>query len=208
MAAPIRVGILNDVVESATDEPTEGGGTEAYLRLAVDDLLARRAPRPRRRVRACHPARAARGHRVRGRAGVRRARRAGRAVDRRPRDRRQRARGDSLCRPRRSADHQLGRHRAWPQRVHVPPAGGVARRRRRRVGAPHRRSGSPAGRGGVRSFTHRASLRLVLRVGVRRARGRAGGAGADRPVGHRRHARSGDGSRLRAPDGSCTSAWV
>ena len=41
MTAPIRVGILHDMSESITDDLTLGGGMDAFLRLAIDDLLQR-----------------------------------------------------------------------------------------------------------------------------------------------------------------------
>jgi ABC-type branched-subunit amino acid transport system substrate-binding protein len=41
MAAPIRVGILHDMDDAVPDELTRGGGLDAMLRLAIDDLVAR-----------------------------------------------------------------------------------------------------------------------------------------------------------------------
>ncbi len=40
MAAPLRVGILNDMMDAATDDPMQGGGIDDGIRLAVDDLIA------------------------------------------------------------------------------------------------------------------------------------------------------------------------
>jgi ABC-type branched-subunit amino acid transport system substrate-binding protein len=40
VAAPIRVGILNDMVESATDDPMLGGTIGAVMRVALDDVVA------------------------------------------------------------------------------------------------------------------------------------------------------------------------
>jgi len=40
MAAPLRVGILHDMTDEVTDDVMLGGGTPAYMRLAIDDLVA------------------------------------------------------------------------------------------------------------------------------------------------------------------------
>ena len=47
MAAPLRVGILNDTTDAPSDDPMVGGAIEPGLRLAIDDLTERgRLDRP------------------------------------------------------------------------------------------------------------------------------------------------------------------
>ena len=39
-AAPIRVGVLNDLADAPSDDITSGGGLEFYLRFAIDEVRA------------------------------------------------------------------------------------------------------------------------------------------------------------------------
>ena len=108
MTAPIRVGILHDMAESVAETVSLGGHVDAIMRLAIDDLVAARPARSRRRVRPRRRAGAACGYGVRDRACVRRARRAGRAPDRRPGGRRQRPGRDAARGSGAGSHDQLG----------------------------------------------------------------------------------------------------
>ena len=193
MTAPIRVGVLHDMAASMEEEESLGGTREAIMRLAVDDLRRARATRPRRRVRPRCGAGTSHGHRVRGRAGLRRPRRAGRGADRGPGDRRQRTGRDAARGPGADADDQLGRHRARSERIHVPPPGRLARGR---IGAPRSsRRGDSARNGWVSCSTARRSAgatRRSSRPSARRSDSTSPHAGVDRPAGGGRD----EGSRL------------
>ena len=207
MAAPIHVGILNDMAETVAEAAEVDAGTMHLMGLAIDDLRARgRLDRDVEFVHAAGDGAPVR-HRVRGRAGLCRARRAGRPPDRRARHRRQHARGHAARgRTRVPTINWAGTGKGAA--VHVPPAGGLARGRRRpcwratsaargqrRVAVVFDRS--PIGRRYASFFESECDV-----LG-----GRAGGAGADRPAGHRCHTRSGDCSRAVEARRSCTSAW-
>ena len=188
-----------------------GGGARRRTR---DDHAARhrRPPRPwptrsRRRVRPRRGVGTPGGYRVRDRAGLRRARRAGRGDDRGSRDRRQRPGRDATRGSGAYPDDQLGRHRARPERVHVPPPGRFARGRVGAPGSARRHARCAAGGRGGRSLADRPSLRDFLRGRVRGTRPGARDAGVDRAVGRGRDQGSRVGARVRCRGARVPRPW-
>jgi len=110
MAAPFRVGVLND--PPATPE---GKGVDPWLRRAADELFGRRAARSRGRVHSPWRRRAPLRHGGGRRERLRRAGGRGRPDHRRAGDRRQRPGGDAARGPLRAAELRQWRDGRWVQ---------------------------------------------------------------------------------------------